>query len=182
LQLGYQEVEEIVKIYEHHFDLVLRIKKQHEITLGNINQNRIIGTSICFDLLDSDVVLGIEEDTKIGYDSLHFIIQMCFHQQVFYRLLTNLFPIFNLILSLTLLFYFHCSKSFFSSFHFLSIIFLSFLFRFQINLDSINYNLQMKNYLLIFEEYLFYCLISQIFCQSLYFLIVKFKKEDFNFL
>jgi len=77
LQLGYQEVEEIVKIYEHHFDLVLRIKKQHEITLGNINQNRIIGTSICFDLLDSDVVLGIEEDTKIGYDSLHFIIQMC---------------------------------------------------------------------------------------------------------
>jgi hypothetical protein len=79
LQLGYQDVENVVTKYEQHFDLILRLKKQFEITLGNINQNRIIGTSLCFDLLDSDVVLGIEEDTTIGYDSLHFINQMCEH-------------------------------------------------------------------------------------------------------
>ena len=77
LQIGYPEVEEVVKIYEPKFDLVLRVKKQFDITLGNINQNRIMGTSICFDLLECDVVLGVEEDTKIGYDSLHFISQMC---------------------------------------------------------------------------------------------------------
>ena len=77
LQVGYQEVEEVVKKYESRFDLIIRIKKQHETTLGNINQNRIIGTSVCFDLLNSDVVLGIEEDTSIGYDSLYFINQMC---------------------------------------------------------------------------------------------------------
>ena len=77
LQLGYQDVENVVTSYEQNFDLILRIKKQFDVTLGNINHNRIMGTSICFDLLDSDVVLGIEEDTTIGYDSLFFISQMC---------------------------------------------------------------------------------------------------------
>lgn len=77
LQIGYQDVEDVVKKYEQNFDLVLRIKRQFDITLGNINFNRIIGTSICFDLLNSDVVLGIEEDTTIGYDALYFISQMC---------------------------------------------------------------------------------------------------------
>jgi hypothetical protein len=76
-QIGFLDVEDIVKKYENKFDLVLRIKKQYEVTLGNINHNRLLGTSICFDILLSDVVLGIEEDTRIGYDSLVFIEQMC---------------------------------------------------------------------------------------------------------
>lgn len=77
LQRGYSDVENVVAQYENRFDLVLRVKKYHEVTLGNINQNRILGTSICFDLLNSDVVLGIEEDTSIGYDALYFIQEMC---------------------------------------------------------------------------------------------------------
>ena len=79
LQLGYQDVENVVTSYEQNFDLILRVKKQFDVTLGNINHNRIMGTSICFDLLDSDVVLGIEEDTMIGYDALAFIDQMHEH-------------------------------------------------------------------------------------------------------
>lgn len=77
LQTGYPDVEKIVARYEKHFDLVLRVKKYYEITLGNINQNRILGTSICFDLLNSDVVLGVEEDTLIAFDALHFVNEMC---------------------------------------------------------------------------------------------------------
>lgn len=77
LQTGYSDVEKVVAKYENYFDLVLRVKKYFEITLGNINQNRILGTSICFDLLNSDVVLGIEEDTSIGFDALFFISEMC---------------------------------------------------------------------------------------------------------
>lgn len=77
LQIGYQEVEDVFKEYEAQFDLAIRVKKQHQTTLGNINQNRILGTSICFDLFKSDVVLGIEEDTSIGYDSLYFVNEMC---------------------------------------------------------------------------------------------------------
>ena len=77
LQRGYPDVEKVVAQYENRFDLVLRVKKYYEITLGNINHNRILGTSICFDLLNSDVVLGIEEDTSIGYDALYFTQEMC---------------------------------------------------------------------------------------------------------
>jgi hypothetical protein len=76
LQRGYPDVEKVVAKYEDRFDLVIRVKKFHEITLGNINQNRILGTSICFDLLKSEVVLGIEEDTSIAYDALYFIEEM----------------------------------------------------------------------------------------------------------
>ena len=77
LQTGHSEVENVVAEYEKYFDLVLKVKKYFEVTLGNINQNRILGTSICFDLLNSDVVLGIEEDTSIAFDALHFINEMC---------------------------------------------------------------------------------------------------------
>lgn len=76
LQLGFEDVELVVKKYEKYFDLVLKTKKQYDNTLANINQNRIIGTSLSFDLLDSDIVLGIEEDTSIGYDALFFISEM----------------------------------------------------------------------------------------------------------
>lgn len=77
LQLGYPDVEQVVNDYSLHFDIVLKINKQYEKTLANINLNRIIGTSICFDSLASDVVLGIEEDTMISYDALYFVNQMC---------------------------------------------------------------------------------------------------------
>ena len=76
LQVGHADIEEVVREFEANFDLVLRLKAQHQTALGNINQNRIIGTSICFDLLGSEIVLGIEEDTMIGYDALCFIDQM----------------------------------------------------------------------------------------------------------
>lgn len=76
-QTGFLDVEDIVRKYEDKFDLVVRIKQQYEVALGNINHNRLLGTSICFDVFLSDVVLGIEEDTRIGYDSLVFIDQMC---------------------------------------------------------------------------------------------------------
>jgi hypothetical protein len=75
-QLGHEDVERVVREFENKFDLVLRLKGQHETTLGNINQNRLAGTSICFDLFKSEIVLGIEEDTMIGYDALAFIDQM----------------------------------------------------------------------------------------------------------
>ena len=75
-QVEFDQVDQVVKEYEEHFDLVVRVKRQYEPALGNVNFNRILGTSICFELFQSDIVLGIEEDTMIGYDSLIFIDQM----------------------------------------------------------------------------------------------------------
>lgn len=75
-QVEFDQVDQVIKEYEEHFDLVVRVKRQFEPALGNINFNRILGTSICFELFQSEIVLGIEEDTMIGYDSLMFIDQM----------------------------------------------------------------------------------------------------------
>jgi hypothetical protein len=75
-QLEFNQVDRVIKEYEKHFDLVVRVKRQFEPALGNINFNRILGTSICFELFQSEIVLGIEEDSMIGYDSLAFIDQM----------------------------------------------------------------------------------------------------------
>lgn len=72
-QLGFKEVELIASEYEDKFDLVIRLNEQYDTALANINFNRILGTSICFDAFQSDLVLGIEEDTMISSDSLIFI-------------------------------------------------------------------------------------------------------------
>lgn len=72
-QEGHPDVYAVVEEYKSEFDLVVLTKPQHSTSLGNINQNRIIGTAICFDSLGSDYVLGIEEDSMIGFDALVFI-------------------------------------------------------------------------------------------------------------
>jgi hypothetical protein len=77
-QLGHSDVQEVVSEFSDQFDLVLKLKKQKEDTLGNINFNRVFGMSVCFDLFESEVVLGIEEDTVIAFDALCFINEM-FH-------------------------------------------------------------------------------------------------------
>ena len=75
-QVEFEQVDQVIKEYEKSFDLVVRVNRQSDRALGNINFNRILGTSICFELFQSDIVLGIEEDTMIGYDSLMFIDQI----------------------------------------------------------------------------------------------------------
>lgn len=75
-QQGHEDVRKVVDEYKDNFDVFVVSKSQQKTTLGNINQNRVLGTSICFDSLNSDYVLGIEEDSMIGYDALVFIDQM----------------------------------------------------------------------------------------------------------
>jgi hypothetical protein len=75
-QVEFEQVDQVIKEYEKSFDLVVRVNRQSDRALGNINFNRILGTSICFELFQSDIVLGIEEDTMIGYDSLIFVDQI----------------------------------------------------------------------------------------------------------
>jgi hypothetical protein len=77
LQEGNMETSKVVKKFNKFFDLVVTIKPQYAEILANINSNRIVGTAIGFDGMNSDYVLGIEEDTMIGYDSLVFIDEMC---------------------------------------------------------------------------------------------------------
>ena len=72
-QIDFFEVEEIVDKYASNFDVIIKINKQFESVLANINYNRIAGTLYAFDVMKCEYMLGIEEDTIIGKDALHFI-------------------------------------------------------------------------------------------------------------
>jgi hypothetical protein len=78
-QSGHKSMENKVGELENHFDIVVRCDGSQETVLSRINFNRIAGMQLAFDSLESDFVLGIEEDSLISYDSLTFI------QEVFVR-------------------------------------------------------------------------------------------------
>lgn len=75
-QKGDNEVYKIIEKYQSYFDLIVVLTPQQPTPLGKINQSRLIGTTICFETLNSDYVLGIEDDTLISFDSLIFIDEM----------------------------------------------------------------------------------------------------------
>lgn len=75
-QLGHRDVEDVVSEFSSTFDLIIRLKKQKKDTLGNINFNRVMGMTVGFNLFESEVVLGIEEDTVISSDALLFVNEM----------------------------------------------------------------------------------------------------------
>jgi hypothetical protein len=72
-QSGHKSMEDKVGELENHFDIVVRCDGSQETILSRINFNRIAGMQLAFDSLESDFVLGIEEDSLISYDSLTFI-------------------------------------------------------------------------------------------------------------
>jgi hypothetical protein len=71
-QKGIAETELAVSQISSFFDLVITTQPRSSV-LGSINFNRILGTEIAFKFFDSEIVLGIEEDTVISRDALLFI-------------------------------------------------------------------------------------------------------------
>jgi hypothetical protein len=75
-QAGSLEIDRVLKDFESEINLLVRFCDIGEGVLGNINYSRLIGTSMAFDLLGAQIVLGVEEDTKISKDALVFIQKM----------------------------------------------------------------------------------------------------------
>ncbi len=71
-QKGFAETEATISEISDFFDLII-VTKPKNSALESINFNRLIGTETAFHFLDSEIVLGIEEDTIISKDSLAFI-------------------------------------------------------------------------------------------------------------
>lgn len=72
-QLGFNAVQNVVNKNLSKVDILVTVKPNFDFPLGNINYNRILGTSICFDQLGADYLLAIEEDNLISKDALSFI-------------------------------------------------------------------------------------------------------------
>jgi len=76
-QIGFNAVQNVVHKNLSKIDILVTVKPNYDFPLGNINYNRILGTSICFDQLGAKYLLSIEEDNLISKDALNFISFAC---------------------------------------------------------------------------------------------------------
>jgi hypothetical protein len=72
-QTGSQEVGAVISRNQHLLDNVLQVDGSNRSTTENISRNRYLGYLSTFDWLDSEYVLGLEEDVEIAPDALKFI-------------------------------------------------------------------------------------------------------------
>ncbi len=75
-QRGNPEVREVIEEYKSKIDYLVEMDAFGKTPLENINFNRILGYKICFDYLNFDWVLAIEEDIVIAKDSFNFCQQI----------------------------------------------------------------------------------------------------------
>ena len=72
-QHGHAKVDKIVTKHRSIINTSIIVKPRYQSVLGNINNNRILGTRIAINEFNADCVLGIEEDNLISTDALEFI-------------------------------------------------------------------------------------------------------------
>lgn len=72
-QTGSLKVDQVLNKYKTIIHTLVSTKPKFKESLGNINNNRILGSRYAFEFLNADYVLGIEEDNLISKDSLLFI-------------------------------------------------------------------------------------------------------------
>jgi len=71
-QIGHPEVDSVLQKYITVIDCLHTFSPVSDHYLANINHSRLTGWEIAFTNLNSDFVIGIEEDTSIARDSLIF--------------------------------------------------------------------------------------------------------------
>ena len=72
LQKGNPSAERIADKYRDEFDACIFVDGSKLSTIENVNRNRYLGYRVCFDLLQSDLVVALEEDVEISFDALAF--------------------------------------------------------------------------------------------------------------
>jgi hypothetical protein len=76
-QKGNKVIQKVIHKNLSTIDILVTVKPNFDFPLGNINYNRVFGTSLCFDQLGADYLLAIEEDNLISKDALSFISFAC---------------------------------------------------------------------------------------------------------
>lgn len=71
-QIGHPDVSDVINKYREVIDHLYSFSQVSEHYLANINFSRLSGWDIAFSELNSDFVIGIEEDTSIAQDALTF--------------------------------------------------------------------------------------------------------------
>lgn len=75
-QIGNQSVREVIDEYESKIHKLISFTPLGETPLENINTNRIFGYEYCFQILQSEWVLAVEDDIELGGDAISFVSEM----------------------------------------------------------------------------------------------------------
>ena len=74
IQSGHTDVAKVVQHYEHVFDVVIKVPGQMSSVIQNISFNRYLAMNVCFEILQAESVLNLEEDVVISSDTLNLIL------------------------------------------------------------------------------------------------------------
>lgn len=77
----------VINLFNYRYKHVLSVKGVDKTPLENMNNNRLILLKYCFEKLESDYVVSIEDDVLLSYDSLVFsdFIISKFSKKFFFR-------------------------------------------------------------------------------------------------
>jgi hypothetical protein len=75
-QIGNQSVKEVIDEFEPKIHKIVSFTRLGETPLENINTNRILGYEYCFQILNSEWVLAVEDDIELGGDAIRFVSEM----------------------------------------------------------------------------------------------------------
>ena len=75
-QKGSTDVKKILDKYDALIDILIQVDGSSRQITENISRNRFIGYLNCFEFLQADYVVALEDDVMIGYDALIFVEKM----------------------------------------------------------------------------------------------------------
>jgi len=74
-QVGHEDVAAVVSRYRDRLELVIELKGD-PIPEESIRRNRFLGYFACYQTLDAELVLAMEDDVQLSTDALEFIEQV----------------------------------------------------------------------------------------------------------
>ena len=74
-QVGHDDVAEVVNRHRDRLDLVVELEGD-SLPEESIRRNRFLGYFACYQTLDAEIVLAVEDDVQISTDALEFIEQV----------------------------------------------------------------------------------------------------------
>jgi hypothetical protein len=72
-QKGSIKVKQVLDKYDDLIDILIQVDGSSRGVTENISRNRFIGYLNCFEFLQADFVVALEDDVMIGFDSLVFV-------------------------------------------------------------------------------------------------------------
>lgn len=71
-QLGFEDVGDVIERFRHRLSLVIEIEGDDSAP-ESIRRNRFLGYFACYQTMNADLVLALEDDVRISFDALDYV-------------------------------------------------------------------------------------------------------------